>query len=594
MPDAPLLFELPEPRADWQKTLPYGLLLSITFGLYASALYFDFLWDDGIYVLRNFRIRSLTWNYLTSIWGRSYLGNYAPVHNTFLALIYHFFGLNPLGYHLSQILLHAACVCLVYLLLKKLEAPRVALLASLLFVVHPTNIETAAWVSETKSTLALLFFLLSFWFFIRFREREQWWDGLLVGVFLALSVLSKINTVVAPAIFLLYDYKRESRFDRSQLLSLGSFFLISGIFTVVHLISFEGSPQVLENSYGGGLLQHWQNMPFVLWFYLRMAIFPYPLSAAESIRIYHQFDWNVGLAWTSLILALLLLRRADRKVRFWALWFVVFLIPVLQIIPNSIWVADRYLYVPLIGMAVLWSELFFWIADRCERWWRRLGWEVAMAAVLVAFAWQTHSHLQIWRNNLSLWEGTIKTCMPVAYCHLGLGQALIVSGQVQRGGDEFVRAVQLEPSPLNLMYLGDALTDSARNYPEAIRIYQAALKAAASPRAITGRSVMATLNSKLARAYIYANQFGQAALALQAGRSADPNNLGILTVEGFLKWKLGDRGAARQYIQTVVSASGGAAPAAEFIDIYWPNRGEVNQLLADLRSDDPVASGGGS
>ena len=258
MQHSPLLFEFPEPRACWQRILPYALLLSITLGLYASALYFDFIWDDIYYVIRDFRIRSLSWNYLASIWGGTYLGHYAPVHNTFLALLFHFFGLESFGYHLGQVLLHAACICLVYLLLKKLEAPRVALL--------------------------------------RFRERERWVDGLLVGVFLVLSVLAKINTVVAPVIFLLYDYKRGFPFKKSRLVSLGCFFLVSATFTLIHLVSFHGSPQDLERSYGGGLLDHWQNIPFLLWFYVRMAIVPHPLSAAQSIRMYNQFDWNqIGL-----------------------------------------------------------------------------------------------------------------------------------------------------------------------------------------------------------------------------------------------------------------------------------------------------------
>jgi protein O-mannosyl-transferase len=579
------IFAFPERSESCQRfLLPYGILLSITFTLYSAALYFNFIWDDFYYINRDFRIQSLSWPYFSSVWSHTYLGHYAPVHNTFLALLFHFLGFQPLGYHLGQLLLHAACVSLVYLVLKKLESGRVALLASVLFAVHPTNIETVAWISETKSTLAFFFFLLSFRFYIRLREKDRWWDAVLVGLFLILSILSKINTVVAPAIFLLFDYREGILLQRSRWRSLGGYFLISAVFTAVHLASFHSSAERLESSYIGGFAAHVQNLPFLLWFYVRMAAVPYPLTAAQLIRTYNRFDWVVGAAWIALLASLWLLSRSNRRIQFWGLWFLVFLAPVLQIVPNTIWVADRYLYIPLMGAAVLCSQWFFSIADRLASAWRRMAWDLAMLAVIAVLAWETHHHLPIWRDDVTLWEATIQTCMPSGYCHASFGQALMAAGQLQRGGDEIVRAVQLEPSPINLLYLGDALHTSARNYPEAIRMYRLALKAADDPRTRTDRSLVIALYAKLARAYIRSGMLDEAADALRSARNLDRTDVLVLVIDGMLKWKQGKIGEARRELAPVLYVANQTSRAEEFINFYWGDRAEVSRFMADLRA----------
>ncbi|MGH9786104.1 MAG: hypothetical protein ACRD88_18190, partial [Terriglobia bacterium] len=99
----------------WQGFLPYALLLSVTFAVYGETLYFNFEWDDHLYIERNLWIRQLSFRHLEAIWTGTYLGHYAPVNLSFLAILYHWFGLEPFGYHLAQFLLHAACVCLLYL-----------------------------------------------------------------------------------------------------------------------------------------------------------------------------------------------------------------------------------------------------------------------------------------------------------------------------------------------------------------------------------------------------------------------------------------------------------------------------------------------
>ncbi|MSO19011.1 MAG: hypothetical protein EXQ56_00875 [Acidobacteria bacterium] len=559
------------------KWLPCALLLIITFALYGASVYFNFVWDDSIYIRENYRIRSLDWLHIRAIWTSTYLGHYAPLHHTLLSLLYRVSGMEPFGYHLGQVLIHSACVCLLYALLSKIEPARVALLAALLFAVHPTNIETVAWISETKSTLSLLLVLLSFWFFIRFRETNRPFHFALVAIFLDCSALAKINTVVAPVIFLLYDYKTGDSFRQLRWRSLAILFVLSGILVLVHIQAFGNSGEMLDGSPYSGLGTRLMNFPLLISFYLEMIVLPFRLSAWELFPVQQSFNWIVALAWTGLALLLVFLVRAGRDTQFWALWILVFLLPVLQIVAFPIWVADRYLYIPLIGGATLVARLFFW----CWDWLVQPG--TLAVAVVAALAWRTHRHLPVWRDELALWSATIPTCMTSAYCHSSFGLALMSAGQFQRGGDELVRAVELQPTPLFLMYLGDAFTRSARNYPEAVRIYLLALKDRKPAGQDIGGPRLAKIHAKLARAYILSGQLDLASQAIQTGREYDWRYPGVWVMDVFLQWKRGNLDGARASLSGLISMLGQDIQIDGMVDQYWGDRGETRKMLAELK-----------
>ena len=578
MQHRPSFFRFPGRLDRWQRLLPYALLLTVTFALYGPALYFDFVWDDLDYVLKNYRIQGFSLLHLRMIWSRTFLGHYAPIHHTFLAILHSFSGVEPFGYHLGQFLVHAACVCLLYFVVKKVESGRVALLASLLFAVYPANIETVAWISETKSTLAFFFFLVAFWFFLRLRESGRWGYGVWCGCFLLLSWLSKINTVVAPAIFLLWDYRQGDLFKKDRLRSLAVFFLVSFVFVGIHLTSSYTSGQVLEGSaYYGGLGVHVLNLPLLVLFYVQMVVFPYPLTAWHMFAVYQTLNWILLAAWIGMLGLLGLLSRSNRTVQLWGLWFLVFLAPVLQIFPFPIWVADRYLYIPAAGAFVLASKGFFWVRERLPKLWPRVGWEAAMAVILLAFAWDTHNHLPVWRTDLSLWGTTVQGCMSSAYCHTNLGLVLLTQGQTEMGMKELIRAVELRPIPRYLIRLGDAYMMGARDYRQALIAYQMAIGQG-------GPEIPAEFYARLARLHMVRGDWQEARRALQAGQKKDADNPHLLVVTAFYHWKQNDLENTRQALRRAFGVTGANADLATFIHFYWADASEEGRLLAALGS----------
>jgi tetratricopeptide (TPR) repeat protein len=258
---------------------------------------------------------------------------------------------------------------------------------------------------------------------------------------------------------------------------------------------------------------------------------------------------------------------------------------VLQIIPFGIWVADRYLYIPMVGLLVLASVFFFDLLDRLGRAAARAAtaaswaFRAAMCAVLVAFAWLTAVRLPVWKDDLTLWEATYPTCSNSAYCNENLGLALLKAGQPQRGGDLLVRAVELRPAPLYLVNLADALTLSAKNYPEAIRFYRAAIDGAQA-----SNRVVSDAYAGLARAYVMQGDLDEAAKAIETGKNLGADNPRLWVAEGFLHWKRGDIAEARRVLGISLMITGQRSRYFDFFVQYWGDTKDVASLLADARA----------
>jgi tetratricopeptide (TPR) repeat protein len=386
---------------------------------------------------------------------------------------------------------------------------------------------------------------------------------------------------VAPAIFLLYDYWKGWSFRRSRILSLLCFFLISGVMLAVHLFAFHRSAEMMESTYYGGMGVHLLNMPLLLAFYLKMIPYPHSLSAWQMYPVQETFNWIVGLGWAGMAAMFLLLARARRDVQFWGLWIFIFLLPVLQIIPFPVWLADRYLYIPAIGGFVLLSQLFFHLFERLRAGWRRRAAELTAISVLLMFSWLTYQHLPIWKNNLTLWANTLPSCATSAYCHTNYGLALLSYGRTEEGVKELIKAVEINPDPRFLEHLGDAYTLSIGDYRQAFIAYQMALGEGEN---LTGTQLF----GKLARAQLLSGDLHGAKQTIERGKQVNPNDPSLWIADGFLHWKTGDWDQARVSLRRSLVLTQRRSNVAGFIYDFWPDPQEIGKLLADLRSEQTV------
>src|SRR6266850_3137601 len=192
------------------QALAYLAVFAAAVAVYLPALRYGFLinWDDPTYIVNNPLIRAWSRSNLLEIFTKPYFANFLPLHLVSYMVDYSLWGLNPTGYHLQSIALHALNAVLAMLVVRRmLGSSAVAFLAALLFAVHPSHVEAVAWISIRKDLLSTMFALLTLYFYLRASSATpiRWGSYAASVVCFTLGLLSKVSIVTLPLFLLLLD-----------------------------------------------------------------------------------------------------------------------------------------------------------------------------------------------------------------------------------------------------------------------------------------------------------------------------------------------------------------------------------------------------
>lgn len=225
--------------------LGLGILLLVSFIVYLPVLHNEFLiWDDIPYIRDNPLIYSFN---LGDIFTKNVMGNYHPLTILGLAIEYHLFGLSETGFHLVNLIIHLCNVALVvYALWLVSGRMEVALVAALLFGIHPLHVESVAWAAEIKDLLYTFFFLGAYIFYLRYvKEEEKKYYFFSILLFLA-SLLSKGMAASLPVVLVLTDYFRGRKMNMKIWMEKIPFFVLSVIFGIVS-IAAQKAPDIVQD-----------------------------------------------------------------------------------------------------------------------------------------------------------------------------------------------------------------------------------------------------------------------------------------------------------------------------------------------------------
>jgi len=436
-----------------REIIVFILIQVAAFAVYFQALTYGFLavWDDPVYVVNNVAAHGFSWEHIKTAFTSFYVGNYAPLQILSYMLDYTLWGLNPTGYIFHNIVLHALNGYLLYVLLLRFSiALYPAIIAALLFVVHPVQVESVVWISQRKNVLAMFFFLLSFYFYSCYRSasgdagRKHYAWALL---FFACSLLAKSVAVVLPAILFLYDfclYRRKLPKSIPDKLPFIAFACIVGFITLLSQ-SEEYGGGGRTNLHGGGIWSTLLTMLPVFVSYARMVLVPSGLSIVYSPQIKTGFDADV--LFSIVIICFLsvvgyFLYKRNRALFFWYAFIPLAILPVSQLIPIVTLMNDRYLYFPMLGVAACFGFLAQHLSAKIAgRWTGAIS--ACFLLLVVLYGVASFQRALTWKNDLVLWQDAAEK-------QPGSAVAWFVLGAMYGKQGDPVRAVNLIEHSLDI------------------------------------------------------------------------------------------------------------------------------------------------
>lgn len=397
---------------------PPLLLFLVTIAVYAVCGSFGMLnsWDDDLYLQLNDTITSFTLPHLKEALSSYYVGNYAPLNIISFMVDHALWGLNPAGYHLENVLLHALNGLLLFYLLRRLAISEwQAAAATWIFLFHPVQVESVAWISQRKNLLAMLFFLMALIAYQAYRHNKNVkLPAYLLATFALLAaVLCKSIAVIFPAVALLYDFCHRhdaSRPGWQMLADKVPFLLIAATAALMALMSQSPENMGGRSGYPGGTpYSAFLTMVPVLAGYLRDCCWPFELSPFYAIPLRYSPD---GVFFITLGVVVLLvaggiyLYRHVRPMLFWYGLFFIALLPVMQFIPLITLKHDRYLYFSLPGFAVVSVCAAGWLYKRLPSVLARCL-QISTICIMLSLPLLAYQQSLVWRNDITLWQKAV-------------------------------------------------------------------------------------------------------------------------------------------------------------------------------------------
>lgn len=532
-------------------------------------------WDDNRYVLDNPHIKALNSNSIIQTFSIFYDGHYHPLTLLSLAVDYQLSGLNPRGYHVTNLVLHLINTFLVFWLVFLLFEKRdrtIPLVTALLFGISTMHVESVAWASERKNLLFATFFLLSLIAYLRYLKTDRTWIYFVTLALFVCSLLSKVMAIPLSITLFLVDYfLNRNLLSRKVWLEKIPFLLVAIIFGVVAIIA-------QKSSWGDHLSQEhfsfferilFSGYAFVTYIvkliipYKLSGFYPYPKDADGFIVIRNVLFVLISIV---IVLGAFYYRNKRKTVSFGLLFFVIniFLLLKLFEVPAGDYImADRYAYIPSVGIFILIATGFKYLISSSILL-KRIG--ISLLVVYVLFlSLQTFNRLSVWRDDITFYTDIISKFPTAELAYTNRGAIRKENHQYAKALADFNKAIQLGKNDFKAYANRGAVYSDLGQYENAVIDY----KKAAS---------LNTGNPDMLASYGFAQlqigDFNGAIKTLNKSLAIHDLNPEAYTNRGTAKFNLGDfEGAIADY--EIASAQDPTYVNAHF------NRG-----LAKINADD--------
>jgi len=471
-------------------------LVIVNLAVYLQVINQSFVnYDDGLYVTGNsyvqegLNLKSITWAF-----SNTFAANWHPVTWLSHMLDVQLYGINAGPHHLTSLFIHLANTLLLFLVFRKMTGMiwQSGLLA-VLFAIHPLHVESVAWISERKDVLSTFFWLLAMWSYARYAEHPGLIRYLTIFIFFILGLMTKPMLVTLPFVFLLLDYWPLQRFklkdEYDAIIKSGSQLPVIKLIwekTPFFILSITASTIAVFAQHSKGTVASFDRFPLSVRIensivsyanYIKKMIWPdnlaafYPHPGNLSV-------WDIAGSCLLLILITFIAIRSIRR-RPWFmvgwLWYIGTLIPVIGIVQVGLQaMADRYTYIPLIGLFIV---IAWGVPELAIRW--RFKKPIFMAittAILLALMVISWLQVRYWADNISLYEHALDVTTDNYLAHTGLGNELTTRGRLDDAVIHYLEALRIRPNYAEVHYnLGHVLSIKGKK-EEAVEHFRRAIQ----------------------------------------------------------------------------------------------------------------------
>ena len=452
-------------------------------------------YDSADYVYENGRVKagltaeSIRWAFTTT-----YASNWHPVTWLSHMLDVELFGVDPGAHHWTSVVFHMANTLLLFMVLRLMTGNiwRSGFVAAL-FAIHPLHVQSVAWIAERKDLLSTFFGLLAIWRYIRYVQLPTIGRFMAVPLFFILSLMAKPMMVTLPFVLLLLDYWPLERFrfgfnpevnHHSQRSAFKAALILEKIPLLV-VAAVSCIITVYAQQTGGAV-----GSSVIYPFYVRLAN-----ALVSYVSYIGQMIWPVNLAvfyphpgplpgWRVIVAGMLLAGITCMAIKYvkskpWLmvgwLWFLGTLVPVIGLVQvGTQAMADRYTYVPLIGLFII---IAWGVPDLLKRFtYQKVGLAVIAGLVTITLSIVSWGQVKTWQSSVTLFERALAVTKNNYVAHNNLGHYRLQEGRLTEAINHFSTAVEINPK-FELAYLNLGVTLSRQGkIDEAIRSYTCALK----------------------------------------------------------------------------------------------------------------------
>jgi protein O-mannosyl-transferase len=471
-----------------------AFLTGLTLLVYWHVQFFDFIdFDDNIYILENSHVqtgltaRNILWSFKTTD-----TANWHPLTWLSLMVDFNLYKLNPAGYHWTNLLIHIANALLLFAFLQKTTKEIwKSTLVAVIFSIHPLNIESVAWIAERKNVLSTFFWLLTMLVYVFYREAPSLKRYMLVVLTFVLGLMTKPFLVTLPFILILLDYWPLQRIslefskkpaggyrwrDYGLMVEKLPLIILAALSCVITLYAAQEGGAIktlqkypLDTRFLNALISYMMYLKRMIWPY-NLAIF-YPHEEITSFI-------EVAAACSLISIITIFVLFTNRRWRYlfvgW-FWYLGTMVPVIGLIQVGFQsMADRYAYVPLIGIFIMstWG-----LSDLFSKFHVRRVLVTITALMVVAFfviaSWQ---QLQNWKNSMTVFQHALKVTKKNYQAHLGIGNDLILKGNIQGALSHYQDALRFNPDHPDVRNNYGNILMGLGKYEEALDQYQRSLR----------------------------------------------------------------------------------------------------------------------